>query len=69
MLVVVSSVPVYPVMSMLEAIVAAARVVVPVGVELKNTRSVDEGVQPHAGPPELLDHSVGSDHTPPVPIR
>src|SRR2546426_3933628 len=52
---VVSSVPVKPVMSILAIVVAAARVVVPVGVALKITSFVATGVQLHAAPPEVFD--------------
>src|SRR5213593_4186616 len=52
---VVSSVPVKPVMSMLAIVVAAARVVVPVGVALKITSFVATGVQLHVAPPDVFD--------------
>jgi len=66
---VVSSVPVKPVMSMLAIVVAAARVVVPVGVVLKITSFVATGVQPHAAPPDVFDQFAPVAQVPPAPIR
>src|SRR2546421_385458 len=48
---VVSNVPVKPVMSMLAMVVAAASVVVPVGLALKMALFVATGVHPHAAAP------------------
>src|SRR5207244_13528919 len=66
---VVSSVPVKFVMSMLAIVVAAARVVVPVGVALKMALFVATGVQPHAAPPDVFDQFAPVAHVPPAPIR
>src|SRR2546428_7802549 len=66
---VVSSVPVKPVMSMLAIVVAAARVVVPVGVALKITSFVATGVQPHEAPPVVFDQFAPVAHVPQEPIR
>src|SRR6266849_583619 len=66
---VVSSVPVKPVMSMPAIVVAAARVVVPVGLALKIALFVATGVQPHAAPPDVFDQLAPVAHVPPAPIR
>src|SRR2546426_69913 len=66
---VVSSVPVKPVMSMLAIVVAAARVVVPVGVALKITSFVATGVQLHVAPPDVFDQFAPVAQVPPGPIR
>ena len=66
---VVSSVPVKLVMSMLAIVVAAASVVVPVGVALKTALFVATGVQAHAAPPEVFDQFAPVAQVPPAPIR
>ena len=66
---VVSSVPVKFVMSMLAIVVAAASVVVPVGLALKMAMFVATGVQPHAAPPDVLDQLAPVAQVPPAPIR
>jgi len=66
---VVSSVPVKPVMSILAIVVAAASVVVPVGLALKNALFVATGVQPQEAPPDVFDQLAAVFHAPPAPIR
>ena len=66
---VVSNVPVKLAMSMLAIVVAAARVVVPVGVALKIALFVATGVQAHAAPPDVFDQLAPVFHAPPAPIR
>jgi hypothetical protein len=66
---VVSRVPVKPVMSTLAIVIAAARVVVPLGLALKIALLVAVGVQPHTPPPEVFDQFAGVLHAPFAPIR
>src|SRR2546425_9057998 len=56
-------------MSMLGIVVAAARVVVPVGVALKITSFVATGVQLHVAPPDVFDQFAPVAQVPPAPIR
>jgi hypothetical protein len=56
-------------MSMLAMVVAAARVVVPVGTALKIALSVAAGVQPHDAPLAVLDQLAAVFQAPPAPIR
>jgi len=65
----VSSVPVNPVMSMLAMVVAAASVVVPVGVAFKIALLVATGVHPQAPPPAEFDQLAPVFQVPPAPIR
>ena len=66
---VVSSVPVKLVMSTLAMVVAAARVVVPVGFALKIALFEAIGVQAHAAPPDVFDQFAPVAHVPPAPTR
>jgi hypothetical protein len=65
----VSKVPVKLVMSMLAMVVAAASVVVPVGLALKIALSVTAGVQPQDAPPLVFDQFAAVFHAPPAPMR
>src|SRR5713226_1473231 len=62
---VVSSVPVKLVMSMLAIVVAATRVVVPVGLAFKIALFVATGVQLHVAPPDVFDQFAPVAHVPP----
>src|SRR2546422_1218261 len=66
---VVSRVPVNPVMSILAIVVAAASVVVPLGLPLKIALFDAIGVHAHAAPPDVLDQLAPVFHAPPAPIR
>jgi hypothetical protein len=56
-------------MSMLAIVVAAASVVVPVEVALKNALFVAIGVHAQDAPPDVLDQLAPVFQAPPAPIR
>jgi hypothetical protein len=56
-------------MLMLAMVVAAASVVVPVGVVLKMALSLMAGVQPQDPPPLVFDQYPTVPHVPPIPMR
>ena len=66
---VVSNVPLKPVISMLAIVVAAASVMVPLGLALKMAWFDATGVQAQEAPPAELDQLAPVFHAPPAPIR
>src|SRR5438046_8830675 len=66
---VVSSVPLKPVISMLAIEVAAASVMVPLGLALKVACFDATGVHAHDAPPAELDQLAAVFHAPPATIR
>src|SRR5438132_11399983 len=66
---VVSNVPLKPVISMLAIVVAAASVVVPLGLALKMAWFDATGVHAQEAPPAGLDRLAPGFQAPPDPIR